>query len=132
MSIEPTAGFIPSWTLGDRLRKARVLTGLTTRDFADRIGVSHGTITNAELDKRAVRPITIKAWALATGVDVDWLEHGTTKPRPGGPVGASDECAIKDSNLEPTDSEHAAERHGSDADVIPLPLRQPAPEAVPA
>lgn len=72
-----TTGTVPTWTLGDRLRKARATTGMTTREFAERIGVSHGTITNAEGDKRAVRPITIKAWAMATGVDVHWLEHGT-------------------------------------------------------
>ena len=110
-----------------------MLTGLTAREFADRIGVSHGTITNAELDKRAVRPITIKAWALATGVDVEWLERGTTMPRPGGPAGAvgTAECAIKDSNLEPTDSEPAAAAR--EADVLPLhrPAEVPAAASAP-
>ena len=76
---------IPQFTRGDRLRKARSLTGLNTRDFAHEIGVSHGTITNAEKDK-PVRPITLKQWAVRTGVPVEWLEHGID-PRTGGDDG---------------------------------------------
>ncbi len=87
--------------MGDRLRKARSLTGLTTRDFAEQIGVSHGTISNAEGDKRAVRPITLKAWSLATGVDAQWLETGTA-PRDGFPEGG-ELRARHDSNVQPSD-----------------------------
>lgn len=77
---------IPQWTLGDRLRKARQLTGLGTREFADKIGVSHGTITNAEGGRHGVRKITLNAWSLATGVPVEWLEtgHVNNPPGPGG------------------------------------------------
>ena len=75
---------VPQFTRGDRLRKARSLTGLNTRDFAKEIGVSHGTVTNAEHDK-PVRPITIKQWALATGVPAEWLEHGIAPADGGGP-----------------------------------------------
>lgn len=77
---------IPEFTLGDRLRKARELTGLGVREFAAEIGVSHGTITNAESDRRTVRPITIKAYAMRTGVPVEWLETGIapTQPTPDG------------------------------------------------
>lgn len=75
---------IPELTLGWRLRMARARSKMTTREFAKEIGVSHGTITSAELDQRAVRPITIKMWAIATGVDLEWLETGAT---PGGPDG---------------------------------------------
>lgn len=70
------AAVVPVWTVGDRLRKARSLTGLTSRAFAERIGVSHGTVTNAENDKVTVRTITLNAWALATGVSVQWLQTG--------------------------------------------------------
>lgn len=82
------AGRIPEWTLGDRLRKARSLTGMNTRDFADKIGVSHGTVTNAEGDKRAVRQITLNAWSLATGVSLEWLVEGTGDPAPTPPPAA--------------------------------------------
>lgn len=78
MTTSP-AGLIPEWTRGDRLRKARALTGMTTREFADHIGVSQKTVTDAENDKReTVRKILLNAWALATGVPVTWLEHGVT------------------------------------------------------
>ncbi|MFT4188547.1 MAG: helix-turn-helix transcriptional regulator [Aeromicrobium sp.] len=62
--------------MGDRLRKARQMTGLTTRAFAERIGVSQATVTNAENDNNKVRRITLNAWSLATGVPVEWLETG--------------------------------------------------------
>ena len=64
MTTAHTPRTIPEFTLGDRLRKARELTGLSVRRFAEEIGVSHGTITNAEGDRRAVRPITINAYAM--------------------------------------------------------------------
>lgn len=98
MSTDQSIALVPQWTQGDRLRKARTLTGMTVREFAEHIGVSHGTITNAETDARAVRPITLKAWALATGVSQDWLEHGIagsspTPPPNGGNKAESDAMA---------------------------------------
>lgn len=52
------------------------MTGMTVAEFADRIGISDRTVNNAEGDKRAVRKITLNAWALATGVPLQWLETG--------------------------------------------------------
>ena len=76
---------IPQWTLGDRLRKARSVTGLTTREFATKIGVSQATVTNAENDNNKVRRITLNAWSMATGVPLEWLEtgHAPDGPPPG-------------------------------------------------
>ncbi|MCM0622596.1 helix-turn-helix domain-containing protein [Nocardioides bruguierae] len=84
-----TNGAIPQWTQGDRLRKARQKTGMTAREFANELGVSHGTITNAENDNRDVRAITIKLWALVTGVPLQWLQTGvapTDVPDPNSPA----------------------------------------------
>lgn len=67
---------IPAWTRGDRLRKARQLTGLNTRDFAEAIGVSQKTVNNAESDAHDVRKIVLNAWAMATGISAVWLETG--------------------------------------------------------
>lgn len=75
-------GIVPEWSLGDRLRKARSLTGMTAAEFASAIGVSERTINNGENDKRGVRKITLNAWALATGVSVEWLETGNGSPMP--------------------------------------------------
>jgi len=86
---------IPEWTLGDRLRKARMMTGMTVAEFAERIGVSDRTINNAEGDRRTVRKITLNAWALATGVSARWLATGegqptTTPPNGGQPTTPDD------------------------------------------
>lgn len=96
-------GAIPEWTLGDRLRKARGRTGLTTREFAELIGVSQKTVTDAEGDKReGVRKILLNAWSMATGVPVEWLRDGVapvrTPPPNGGQTGtpnAAQLAAIK-------------------------------------
>lgn len=88
---------IPEWTLGDRLRKARQLTGMTVAQFAQRIGVSDRTINNAEGDKRTVRRITLNAWALATGVSARWLESGEGHPTlvpPGGGLPTTPDDAL--------------------------------------
>jgi DNA-binding XRE family transcriptional regulator len=55
---------------------ARETTGMGVREFAEHIGVSPDTLTSAEHDRRKVRPITINAYALASGVDRQWLETG--------------------------------------------------------
>lgn len=92
MTISP-AGVIPEWTRGDRLRKARETTGMTTRQFAEHIGVSQKTVTDAENDKRPnIRKILLNAWALGTGVPAEWLEtgsaHGEGGPDGGGEAGS--------------------------------------------
>lgn len=107
MSMQTETGMIPEWTRGDRLRKARTLTGMTTRAFAEQIGVSPQTVSNAENDHHNVRKIVINAWALATGVPAEWLETGKV-PRPDGPDGGLEECAIRDSNPKPAAWEDTA------------------------
>src|SRR6187402_1025231 len=92
----------PQFTIGDRLRKARTQLGpdMDAAAFADLIGVSRGTITNYELEKtpaEKMRPIVLNAWALATGVDPQWLRDGRL------PDGEPEERPEQDSNLQPTD-----------------------------
>lgn len=76
---------IPTFTIGDRLRKARETTGLDQATFAAEIGVSRQTVSNAETEH--VRPlhITLLAWAARTGVPLAWLETGELPARPGHP-----------------------------------------------
>ena len=57
------------------------------RQFAEEIGVSQATITNAENDNSKVRRITLNAWSLRTGVPVVWLETGEDPADPQGPDG---------------------------------------------
>jgi transcriptional regulator with XRE-family HTH domain len=77
---------IPEWTRGDRFRKARSMTGLTVQEFAGRIGISPKSVNNYEGDKVEPRKIVLNAWALATGVPVEWLETGEV-PNNAGPDG---------------------------------------------
>src|SRR5437868_6128097 len=66
---------VPSWTLGDRLRKARELAALEQGELASRIGVSRGTVSNYELG-RGTRPpkrIVLRAWAAECHVPYSWL-----------------------------------------------------------
>lgn len=65
---------IPTWTLGDRLAKARHHVGLTVREMAFKLGVSKNTVSNWETGATRPRRYAIEAWARATGVDLDWLE----------------------------------------------------------
>ena len=56
-----TTGFeqrIPTWTMGDRLAKARRDTGMSTREFADALGVSATTaIYTQVLDEAAAAAV---------------------------------------------------------------------------
>ena len=97
MTVGGVEGFIPEWTQGDRLRKARQLTGLTAREFADEIGVASKTVNDAENDRRSVRRITLNAWALCTGVPRIWLETGQAPAGKPGP----DSHDVRHHGLEP-------------------------------
>jgi transcriptional regulator with XRE-family HTH domain len=88
----------PEFTLGDRLRKARELTGLDQGRFAEEIGVSRQSVSNAETETRKPIRVTMRAWALRAGVSLSWLEHGTV-PSPGEEAAA---WAPRDSNPQPT------------------------------
>jgi transcriptional regulator with XRE-family HTH domain len=94
---QQSAGRVPEFTLGDRLQKARETLGLNTRDFAELIGVSQKTVTDAENDHRRPRRIMLNAWSLATGVSRQWLETGEAPANDdGGP-----KYTTRDSNPEP-------------------------------
>lgn len=75
MTMMQTA-IVPSFTLADRLRKAREITGLDQGDFADRAEIARTTVVNYERGHRAPRRIYLRAWADAAGVDFEWLETG--------------------------------------------------------
>lgn len=70
----------PSWTTGDRLRKARRHSGKEAKELAADIGVSPNTISNYENDRVVPDRRTLISWAFATGVPLTWLEHGDEAP----------------------------------------------------
>lgn len=79
---------IPRWSLGDYLRKAREHAGLEQAQLAVDLGISRNTVINYERGKVSPRRAVIMAWAMRTGVPVEWLE-GSESPRPDGPDGGS-------------------------------------------
>jgi transcriptional regulator with XRE-family HTH domain len=72
-----------TWTLGDRLRKARRAAGLSATEMAERLMVNRNSVSNWENDHNRPRPRDLLAWADACGVDVEWLmpELGTPVTR---------------------------------------------------
>jgi transcriptional regulator with XRE-family HTH domain len=64
------------FTLADRLRKAREVTGLDQAQFAELANMSRTTVVNYEHGHRTPRRIYILAWAAASGVDAHWIETG--------------------------------------------------------
>lgn len=49
-------------------------------DFAEKVGISRVTVRNVESGKSKPQKATLKMWALATGVNYEWLLNGTTPP----------------------------------------------------
>lgn len=107
-----TTGVVPAWTVGDRLRKARSLTGMTTREFAQHIGASQKTVTDAEGDRRTPRKMLLNAWALATGVPPEWLATGTALAS-GGPMPPSGSSETGDELLELTERSRSRARNSA-------------------
>jgi transcriptional regulator with XRE-family HTH domain len=66
-------GLEPRWTLGDRLRKAREIAGLTQTEMAEQIGIARNSVGRYESgDYEPSRPVLI-AWAFRTGVSLSWI-----------------------------------------------------------
>lgn len=85
MTVDTHSGVIPQWTLADRLRKARELTGLDQLQFATEIGISRNTVGGYEKGRTKKQPplIVLRAWSLRTGVPLQWLQTGMP-PEPDG------------------------------------------------
>lgn len=97
---------IPTFTLGDRLRKAREVTGMSQVEFAEHIGIGRSTVQSYENGTTSPKQIALKAWAMATGVPFHWLAWGMTEAPTQPPVmagaGASAQKLPRlDSNQQP-------------------------------
>lgn len=66
-------GRVPVWTLADRLRKAREMTGLGQAEWAAEVGISRRSVTNYESGTSVPRRPVLLAWAMRSGVRLDWL-----------------------------------------------------------
>ena len=101
MTQQTMSSLIPEFTVADRLRKAREVTGLDQTQFAAEIDVSRGTVSNYEQGRTNVRRIVLKAWALRSGVPIEWIETGAVGPQDDG--GGAAERPRQGSNLRPSD-----------------------------
>lgn len=93
MTNAPDTRKVPEFTIGDRLRKARLSMGdqMDVRAFAELLGTSRNTITNYELEHtpaERMKLMVLRQWAMATGVDLGWLRTGRAEREgDGGPAG---------------------------------------------
>jgi transcriptional regulator with XRE-family HTH domain len=67
---------IPTWTLGDRLRKARTLAGFQREYFARIFSCDAKTVGNYENDKTRAPKLVVREYALRCGVPMHWLLTG--------------------------------------------------------
>lgn len=74
MSDAGEVAAVPTWTLGDKLRKARETANLHQSQLAAEIGISTSSIRGYEHARRAPRRAVLEAWAARCGVPVWWLE----------------------------------------------------------
>ncbi|AON97399.1 immunity repressor [Gordonia phage Nyceirae] len=74
---------------GQRLAVAREYVGLSQVKLAERLDVTPATVQRAESGKTQPRRTTFMAWAMATGVDLHWLETGEVSGDDPGPDGGA-------------------------------------------
>lgn len=60
----------------DRLRLSRERAGLDQEELAERLDIVRATVSNYERGISIPKAPMLAAWALATGVDMDWLRDG--------------------------------------------------------
>lgn len=77
-----THGAIPELTLGWRLQMA--LGDMSVQEMADHLGVSRTSCARWMHDRSEPKRGLLLQWALVTGTDPEWLEHGSA-PDPNGP-----------------------------------------------
>ena len=89
IGAKATSGAIPVWTLGDRLRKARELASIGQVEFSKMTDIARSSIVRYEGDVSVPRRHVLLVWAMATGVNLEWLETGTA-PVPEGTEAVGD------------------------------------------
>lgn len=71
-----TSGYVPTWTLGNRMWRARRHVDLTQQQLAKRLGLGLKSVKDYEADRRRPKRGVLLGWAVACGVDPTWLEYG--------------------------------------------------------
>jgi transcriptional regulator with XRE-family HTH domain len=89
---------VPTWTLSDRMRKAREHAGLKQSELAAEIGIARSSIVNYESGSTTPSRPVLLSWALRCGVDPDWLS-GTGPSTWGGTFAPRDRGVITTNTL---------------------------------
>jgi transcriptional regulator with XRE-family HTH domain len=81
MTLQQATGpHIPTWTVGERLRKAREDAGYTQEQLAQEISVSKRQIIHYERNEKMPTRGDFVLWQFATQVPIEWLKTGHTDP----------------------------------------------------
>ena len=98
MTMQAEYGYVyPTWTFGDRVRKARDKAGMNQRDFAAAIGVAEGSIATWETDRSKPRDIVSVARRIEmlTRIPAAWTLGIDKGPSGGGGPDGDDEVRPK-------------------------------------
>jgi DNA-binding XRE family transcriptional regulator len=68
-------GVIPTWTVPDKIRKAREHAGLSQQELADRLSVTRTSVVNWERGHTRPLRLILRLLAAETGVDEQWLSQ---------------------------------------------------------
>lgn len=86
MTISPDERRAPRFVLGHRLALAREVANMDRVAMAEILDVTPQSISNYENSRTTPSKLQLNAWAVATGVDVEWLKTGVAQgegPRDG-------------------------------------------------
>ena len=67
---------IPEWDLADRLRKALRVSGVSSHEMTDYLGLSRYSVSRFITGAGQPSTQTLRLWALRTGVPFEWLLTG--------------------------------------------------------
>jgi transcriptional regulator with XRE-family HTH domain len=71
----PSAG-VPTWDVGDRMRKGLRYAGVGVQEMADYLGVARSTLGNWLGGRIEPSTQTLRLWAMRCGIDYEWLAFG--------------------------------------------------------
>lgn len=120
--------YIPEWTLADRLRKARLKSGLTQEEFAERLGVKAAAYSHWEAGRNTPRNLVALAQRIEmlTRIPAAWmLGLMDSVPNNDGPGEPKKDDSVSDN--EPLDYKVVDSATDDDGSVIQLVPRRRTP-----
>ena len=116
MTLATDARRTPQFEFRHRLVLAREVAGMQQSDIAEVLDVKRQTISNYERGVSSPNRLQINAWAVACGVDVEWLKTGREQEETG-PEGGAALRPVGPTGLEPMTS---TVEYGRLAEVLPF------------